>query len=105
AATQGVKVYTILAGTGRRLGFGMRVETDDSALRRIAEITGGRHFRADDPQSLKKVYEEIDKLERTRIEERSNLRWGELSMPWLAAAFACLWLQMFLSATWLRRTP
>lgn len=105
AATQGIKVYTILAGSGRRLGFGMRVETDDSQLRYIAEATGGRHFRADDPESLEQVYAEIDKLERTKIEEKSNLRWGELSGPWLVAAFACLCVQMFLGSTWLRKTP
>ena len=54
---------------------------------------------------LDKSIAEIDGLERTRTEERRFVRWGELSRPWLLAAFACLFVQLFLDSTWLRRIP
>jgi len=105
AALHGIKVYTILAGTGRRIGLGFRAPVDDSQLRYIARVTGGKHYTARDPQSLQRVYEQIDKLERTKIEERTHLRWGELAIPWLLAAFGLLSVQMLLEATWLRKIP
>lgn len=104
AALNGIKVYTILAGLGRRGTFG-RLPVDDADLKRIAEVTGGKHFRARDEQSLTAIYEEIDQLERTKTEERRFLRWGELSFGWLVAAFVCLAVQTMLEATRLRKIP
>lgn len=105
AATFGIKVYTILAGTGELLGFGFRRPLDDRELRHIAEVSGGKHFRAQGEESLEKIYAEIDQLERTEVEERRFVRRGELSRWWLVAAFACLGLQTFLDATRLRKIP
>ncbi len=104
AARYGVKVYTIAAGTGRNVGL-LRLPLDDRDLRRIAELTGGRHFHATDTESLRRIYEEIDKLERTRVEERTYASWRELSWPWLAAAFTALCAQMLLEGTLLRKIP
>jgi Ca-activated chloride channel homolog len=105
AATYGIKVYTILAGTGQRAAFGYRLPVDDRDLRYIAQTTGGKHFRAQDEKSLEDIYAEIDQLERTKVEERRFVRWGELSQWWLAAAFVCIGLQTFLDATRLRKIP
>lgn len=105
AATYGIKVYTILAGTGQSSGFGFRQPVDDSALRHIAEVSGGRHYRARDRKALEDVYTQIDQLERTKVEERTNLRWGELAGPWLLAAFALLSVQLLLDATKFRKIP
>ncbi len=105
AATYGIKVYTILAGTGQRAAFGHRFPVDDRDLRRIAEVTGGKHYTARDGQALERVYAEIDELERTKVEERHYVRWGELSRPWLFAAFVCLCAQTFLDATRFRKIP
>lgn len=104
AAKFGVKVYTIAVGTGQLLAFG-RLPVDDSELRRIAAITGGRHFRAEDRRALAEVYAEIDKLERTRTEEESFVDWSELAWPLLMAAFAGLCLHMALDGTVLRKIP
>ncbi len=105
AAVHGVKVYTILAGTGENLTIGRR-PVDDRVLRRIAEVSGGRFYSARDQKSLVDVYSEIDKLERTRVEERAFVRWDEWGGPWLLlAAFAALALQILLDATWLRKIP
>ncbi len=106
AATFGIKVYTIAAGTGSNRGV-FRAPLDDSDLRNIAELTGGKHFRAQDPDSLEAVYAEIDRLERTRTEERHFLHWDDAPYiwPWLLAAFVTLSLQSLLDATWLRKIP
>jgi Ca-activated chloride channel family protein len=105
AATYGIKVYTILAGTGRKMALGGRLPVDDGALRAIAETSGGQFFQARDAESLARIYEAIDQMERTKVEERTHLAWGELSAPWLWAAFACIALQSLLDATWLRKIP
>lgn len=104
AATYGIKVYTILAGTGQDAGF-TRMPVNDRDLKKIAEVTGGKFFHARDNRSLTRIYEEIDKLERVKVEERRFVRWGELSQLWLLAAFLCLGLQTFLDATRLRKIP
>jgi len=105
AATYGIKVYTILTGTGQRAAFGLRLPVDDRDLRRIAEVTGGKFYHAHDGQALERVYAEIDELERTKVEERHYVRWSELSHWWLVVAFACVGLQTFLDATRLRKIP
>lgn len=81
AATMGVKVYTVAVGSmgnalspinrlmnGRYI-FGMaKVEIDTDLLKNISDMTGGQFYRATDNQSLEKIYEEIDRLEKTEIE-------------------------------------
>lgn len=104
AALSGIKVYTIMAGTGRQVGFA-RAPVDDRPLRHIAEVTGGKHFVARDATALQRIYAEIDALERTRVEERSYEVLSELSMPLLLAAFALLGAQSLLDSTLLRKTP
>ena len=82
ALNYGIKTYTIGLGTnGNALApvalnrdgsfrFGMtKVEIDEELLRGIAEKTGGLYFRATDNKSLESIYKEIDKLEKTEIEE------------------------------------
>ena len=97
ARSQGVKVYTIGAGRtgiapvrvpdgrGRSVLRSMAVEIDEAVLQDIAERTGGRYFRADDAEALVDVYEEIDRLERTKITEDRSRQYDELfSLPLLA---------------------
>ncbi len=106
ARSQGVKVYTIGAGTtgiahmrvpgprGATLRP-VRVEIDEATLRDIAERTGGRYFRADNAEALIDVYAEIDRLERTKITEDRSRQYEELfPAPLLAALLlaACGWL-------------
>jgi len=104
AALYGIRVYTIVAGTGQRVGF-VRHPPDDAALRRIAELTGGRHFRATAAAALDEIYAEIDRLERTRTAEQRFIAWRELAGPWVLAAFVGLAAHGLLSATVLRKIP
>ena len=78
-----IKVYTIGIGTngmaespysrdsrtGRFLYRNMKVEIDEALLKDIANETEGKYFRATNNTSLKEIYDEIDKLEKTKIEE------------------------------------
>ena len=97
ARSQGVRVYTIGAGRtgiapvrvpdgrGGSVLRSMAVEIDEAVLQDIAERTGGRYFRADDAEALLDVYEEIDRLERTKITEDRSRQYDELfPLPLLA---------------------
>ena len=97
AETLGIKVYTIGAGTtgeapmqivdnfGRKRLIRVKVDIDDETLGQVAEMTGGRYFRATDTKSLEKVYEEINTMETTirKIKKFENYR--EL-FPWFVFA-------------------
>lgn len=112
AKARGIRVYTI--GVGREgvsripIGnavFGTRyrqVEThiDEETLREIADTTGGRYFRADDPEALASIFTTIDALEKTEVEVKHYHRYGEL-FPW-AAGVALL---LLLGETALRAGP
>ena len=98
-----IKIYTVAAGTrglapypvtdawGRQVIQKVQVDVDEESLKEIADITGGQFFRATDNQSLKKVYEEIDTLERTEIEVTEYQNYTELySWFTIPAAFASI---------------
>ncbi len=105
AHTFGIRVYTI--GVGSRgyadypvqTPFGtryqkMQVEIDEELLKEIADLTGGRYFRAVDNTSLQQVYSEIDKLEKSKIETREHSRREEVFIPWALAAAIILTLEL-----------
>ena len=116
AQSYGIRVYTIGVGTigeapypvqtpfGTRYQM-MKVEIDEDALRKVADVTDGKYFRATDNRTLQKVYKEIDQLEKTRIEVRSYRRHQELFYGYAWGALALLLLQVGLSGTWLRKLP
>lgn len=92
AEEYGIRVYTIGVGstgtapypTNRRYPGSkryryrqMEVEIDEELLQHIARKTNGRYFRATDAEALQKIYEEIDQLEKTRIEVSTSTRYQE----------------------------
>jgi Ca-activated chloride channel family protein len=83
----------------------MRVDIDDESLTKIANITGGRYFRATDKTSLEKIYQEIGELEKTKIEVKEFTRYEELFIKFLALAFGVLMLEIILANTRFRRIP
>ncbi|WP_298827785.1 VWA domain-containing protein [uncultured Capnocytophaga sp.] len=107
AKEYGIRVYTIGIGTNGKalspvaynpdgsLQYDMvPVEIDERLLTQIAEATGGHYFRATDNQKLAQIYTEIDKLEKSKIEElkyyqhKENFRlWALLALILLAAEF------------------
>lgn len=113
-ADWGIKVYAIGIGGGQpnmiRTPFGLqRVgETypfDERALRRIAEVTNGIYRAAMDADSLRRVYAEVDKLDKTRIISTEYTNYEERFKPYALAALAALTLEVLLATTVLRRVP
>jgi Ca-activated chloride channel family protein len=113
AKTFGIRVYTIGVGSMGyadypvQTPFGiqyqkMQVEIDEALLRKIADLTGGQYFRAVDNTSLEKVYSEIDKLEKSKIETREHSKREEVFMPWALAAAIILSLELLLRYLFMR---
>jgi len=116
AASFGIRVYTVGIGTIGQAPYpaqtplGVRymmipVDLDEKALSKIAEITDGKYFRATDNAALKKIYKEIDQLEKTRIEVRSYRRFTELFYSYVAFALFLVIIDVGISNTWLRKLP
>ncbi len=102
----GIKTYTIGLGTNgnaltpvtyNRDGsfrYGMRqVEIDEDLLKEIAQVTGGKYFRATDNEKLKEIYEEINSLEKTEIEEFKYYKYEEKFRPLIFLAGVLLLLE------------
>ncbi|MCO5724426.1 VWA domain-containing protein [Robiginitalea sp. 2V75] len=107
-----IKTYTIGLGTnGNALSpigynadgtfrYGMReVEIDEALLKDIATATGGEYFRATDNETLETIYDEINKLEKTEIEEFKYYRYEERFRPWVLLAGGLLLLEWVLRIT------
>ncbi len=112
-----IRVYTIGVGTnakvapypmmvaGTRQYVNMPVEIDSRTLTDIAQTTGGSFYRATNAGQLKKIYHDIDQMEKTRMSVRHFARHYEAYQPWLWAAFLVLLAEVLLRLTWLRRMP
>ncbi|GAB4318652.1 MAG: VWA domain-containing protein [Candidatus Zixiibacteriota bacterium] len=117
AKALGIKVYTIGAGKpGNALYpvedpvFGKRYvyipnEIDEDVLQQIAQLTGGRYYRAQSEQMLDKVYQEISMLEKTEVKIKEYVQYRELFSYFAIAALACVVIGGVLSTTWLRTLP
>ena len=107
-----IKTYTIGLGTnGNALTpiaynadgsyrYGMRqVEIDEELLEDIAKVTGGKYFRATNNEKLEEIYDEINKLEKTEIEEFKYYKYEEKFRPWVLLAGSLLLLEWLLRNT------
>ncbi len=105
AKTFGIRVYTIGGGTQGmapypvQTPFGIQyqdipVEIDEAILQKIAETTGGKYFRATDNDSLEKIYKEIDKLEKSKIDVKQFIRKEEKYLLPALFAFCLLMLEL-----------
>jgi Ca-activated chloride channel family protein len=117
AADMGVKVYTI--GVGKRGKapypaidmFGnmtyqmMDVEIDEKTLTEIASRTGGQYFRATDKQKLKAIYDEINLMEKSKVEITNLTIYHEQWVPLLLLALALLVVEFLFSQIILKRIP
>ena len=111
AAALGIKVYTVGAGSDqpRAAGiFGLLQpggEIDEATLKKIAEITSAKYFRATDLKSLEETYQAIDQMEKTQIELDQYTRYDEMFAPFLILGLVCLALETLLGGTRLGRLP
>ena len=83
----------------------MPVEIDESTLQQIAKTADGQYYRATSNSKLKEVYEEIDKLEKTKLNVKDFSLKSEEYMPFALWAMVCLILEVLLRLTILRRIP
>lgn len=111
----GIKVYTIAVGTnGNALSpvsqnldgsfrFAMApVELDEELMKQIAAATGGKYYRATNNTKLQEIYDEIDQLEKTEIEEFKFYNVQEMFRPFVLIALGLLGLEMLLRYTLFR---
>jgi Ca-activated chloride channel family protein len=117
AAALGMKIYSIGTGThgmapypvtdawGRTFYRDFQVEIDEETLKQIAQIGGGKYYRATDTKSLEQIYEDIDKLEKTTVELTQLRQYRDL-FPWFIGIGAgMLSLQMILGQTLWKKIP
>jgi Ca-activated chloride channel family protein len=117
AQTLGIKVYTIGVGTrgvakvpgrdafGNVRYFQQKVDIDEDTLTEMARRTGGKYYRADNTDALKRIYEEIDKFERTEMDMKKFQRYTELFKWFVLAGLSFFGLEMILGNTVWRRLP
>jgi Ca-activated chloride channel family protein len=109
-----IRVYTIGVGSegsapypvkdqfGQTSIQQMPVQIDEALMQRISRETGGKYFRATNNNSLNRIYKDIDKLEKTKIEINSYKRYSELFFPYAFLALFCIMLELVLRYTYFR---
>ncbi len=116
AQSFGIRIYTVGVGTiGEapypvQTPFGIRyqnmpVDVDEKTLKSIASMTGGNFYRATNNRTLKQIYAEIDKLEKTRIEVKSYRSYSDEFPPWAWVGLTGLLLEMGMAGVVLRKLP
>lgn len=116
AKAQRVKVYTIgMSGQnaqsvpeetgGKKHNSATDNYLDEQLLRRIAGETGGEYFRARDKLSLQNIYQQIDKMEKSKMEVQSLRHYQEEFIPLLFIALALLFIELVLRFTFLKKFP
>ena len=112
AKAYGIKVYTVGVGTNGMANFPVakdtngnivfqpqKVEIDEKLMQEIATTTNGKYFRATDNKKLEAIYDEIDRLEKSKITENRFMMFDEQFRPWLLMGLFLLVLEMILSRT------
>lgn len=118
AKNMGIRVYTILLGTQGTQnvpvaqlpnGEVYTAQVDDTAdpetLKQIAKATGGIFYWAKSKSSLKEVYDDIDKLEKTKLKVINYNRHYEAYQPFAWMFLFVLLVEVLLRITWLKRIP
>jgi Ca-activated chloride channel family protein len=113
----GVKVYTIGIGIrgkapypamdqfGRKHPIMMDVDIDEDTLTKIAQQTGGRYYRADSADTLRRIYDEINRLEKSEVEVKKYQHYDELFGQVVIAGLAVFVMELVLAHTVWRRVP
>ena len=117
ARTFDIRVYTVGVGSmgtapypaidfwGRTVYQNMPVEIDEETLQKIADLTGGKYFRAINNDKLRDIYSEIDLLEKSKISVKEFSRKEERFMPLVWLALALLLSELIIRKTVLRSIP
>lgn len=116
AKSMGIRIYTILLGTDGKVNvpvaqlpngevYSQQVDNtvDPTTLKQIAQQTGGIFYHATSRSSLKQVYDDIDKLEKTKLKVNSHSQHYEAFQPFALAAIVMLLLEVLLRNTWFKQ--
>ncbi len=112
----GIRIYTIGVGTNGTAPYpypvagtvqyvNIPVEIDEKTLTEIAAITGGDYFRATSNSKLKEVYDEIDKLEKTKLTVKQFSKRQENFRIFALLSFLCILLEVLLRNSVLKKIP
>lgn len=118
AKAMGVRLYTIGVGSqgevdmvvgydpfGNAVTQKVKADIDEDVLRAMAQLTGGRYFRATNKSKLAEIFDEIDLMEKTKMNVREFSRKEELFLPFLLASLALLLVYILIKNTILRNIP
>ena len=113
AKKYGIRIYTIGIGWNGMAPYPLPtggtamlpVEIDEQTMTKISTETGGQYFRAQKNAELDAIYQDIDKMERTKFNVKQFSRRGELYQPFAIAAFVVLLLEILLRTVVLKRLP
>jgi Ca-activated chloride channel homolog len=116
AQLYGIRIYTIGVGTigtapyPFETPFGIQyqnieVKIDEPLLKKISQMTNGKYFRATNKRSLTNIYQEIDKLEKSKIDVTEFKRKKEESLPLIFFAIILLCAEIILRQTYFRSNP
>ena len=117
AKEQGIRVYTSGVGSrgtaptpaidmfGNMTFVQAKVEIDEKTLQEIADATGGRYFRATDNEKLRAIYDEINRLEKSKVEVADFTTYTEEYLRWVLAALALLAAEFLIRTLILKRIP
>lgn len=112
-----MKVYAICVGSkglvpyplkdmyGRTVYKNVPIEMDEEVLKKIADLTGAKYYLASDTETLRKIYDDINKLERSNIEHLGYREYEELFYFFLIPGLIILALEIFFTNTFFMRIP
>ncbi|MBI5177880.1 MAG: VWA domain-containing protein [Nitrospinae bacterium] len=117
AETEKVKIYTIGVGTrgmfyaqvddpvwGKRT-VPVQSDIDDDLLKKISGRTGGRYFAATDARELERIYEEIDRLEKSEVKSTVHFEYAERFMPFALVGLFLLCAEFVAAKKFIRSLP
>ena len=118
AREKGIRIYTVGIGTdgyaempvargfdGELIYQRVKVDFDEATLRQIAKTTGGQYFRATSKNMLENVFNEIDRLEKSHIEQQTFTTTEDRYRPWAIALLCLVLFAVVADYTLLRRLP
>ena len=116
AKSFGIRVYAIGVGSYGMVNIPVQTplgiqyqqmdsEFDEESLKNIAEMTGGKYFRATDNNKLRNIYQEIDQMEKTKISVKEYNKKNEEYYLFALAAFLLLLTEILLRNTVFRKSP
>lgn len=105
AGSKGLVPYPMIDPWGQKQYQMVEINIDDELLQKVAATTGGRYFRATDTQSLKTIFQRIDRMEKTEVEMARYSEYKDLYPYFLFGALGLLLIEAILANTVCRRLP